>query len=390
MEPPVNGRDDFLREMASAQDQLLRRGSVLAHEKARLRRTLVPRASRRRGLLLPLFISLGAAATFLLVSRPRPALTFAVGTAGAEGEVGAAIIAPEVSAVDLRFSDGSLLALGPSGRARVTNMNERGAAILVERGHADVSVVPRKNGSWRVDVGPFAIHVKGTRFSFDWDPAAERLDFHLQKGAVEITAPCLDGGRSLAAGESLQASCRPTAPAPSVAAEPPRAAPPRPVPHVRGANEAGPTWRQLAGAQDYRGALDAALARGFDGECRRSSPADLLLLGDVARLAGDPDHAMRAYGAARRRRDGADRSAFAIGLIEFDQRHHYRTAAEWFEAYLREQPRGPLVEEAEGRLMEAWQRAGEPSKARQAAEDYLARHPAGQYADLARRTQRAE
>jgi hypothetical protein len=386
----MNGRDEFLREMASAQDELLRRGSALVPEqvKTRLRGGLVPKVSRPRRLLLPSLVALGAAAACLLVLRSPSALTFAVGAAGTEGEVGAAIIAPEVSAVDLRFSDGSLLALGPSGRARVTTIDERGAAILVERGHADVSVVPRKNGSWRVDVGPFAIHVKGTRFSFDWDPVAERLDFHLHRGAVEITAPCLAGGRALVAGESLQASCL------SPAAAPPRSTPP-PAPS---ADEGPPpsravpraSWRQLAATQDYRGALDAALQRGFDGECRRASPSDLLVLGDVARLAGDPEHAMQAYDAARRRREGSDRSAFAIGLIEFDHRHRYRRAAEWFETYVREQPRGPLVEEAEGRSMEAWQRAGEPSRAREAAQGYLARHPTGPYADLARRTKRSE
>src|SRR5262249_8088076 len=155
---------------AVAQDELLLHGSVLAHEKVRLRRAL-PRGARRRRFLLPVLISLGAAAACFLAMRPRGALTFAVGRAATEGEGGAAISAPEASAVELSFSDGSALALGPSGRARVTTIDRHGATILVERGHADVSVVPRRNGRWRVDVGPFAIHVKGTRFSFDWDPA---------------------------------------------------------------------------------------------------------------------------------------------------------------------------------------------------------------------------
>lgn len=390
-------RDDFLREMAAAQDELIQRGSVLAGEKERLRAELAPKVSPARRVLLPAFIALGAvtAGLLVLVTSARPALTFAVGKARLTGEVGAAIIAPEANSIELRFSDGSLLALGPSGRGRVTVLHERGASVLVERGHAEVSVVPRKNGRWRVDVGPFAIHVKGTRFSFDWDPASELLSFHLQTGTVEITAPCLDGGRSLGAGESLRVSCRPSQaqasvpPASEVQAVPvlepsPQEREPPPPPR------AVPVWQKLAGTHDYRGALDAALARGFEAECRRASPADLLLLGDVARLAGDPDHALHAYGAARKKRDEAGRSAFALGLIEFDHRQHYRRAAEWFALYIREQPRGALVEEAEGRLIEAWQRAGEVAKAKEAAEAYLARHSAGQYVDLALRTMRAE
>jgi hypothetical protein len=383
----MNGRDEFLAEMASAQDELVRRSRAVAYERVRLRGALIPR--RRRRLLFPVLLSLGAGAAGLVLARPRP-LRFAV--ADASGELGAAIVAPEASPVDLRFSDGSVLALGPSGRARVTTIDERGASILVERGHADVSVVPRKNGSWRVDIGPFAVHVKGTQFSFDWDPRAERLDFRLLRGAVVITAPCLEGGRPLVAGESFQASCRPAAagdagPTLGEAREVEEPVAPA-APRLRADDGEAQSWRQRAKAQDYRGALDAAIRHGFEAEIRRSSPTDLLLLGDVARLAGDPDRAIQAYEAARRKHAAGDRSAFAIGLIEFDQRHHYRRAAEWFETYVREQPRGPLVEESEGRLMEAWQQAGEASKARQAAEAYLGSHPGGQYVDLARRLKR--
>jgi hypothetical protein len=111
----------------------------------------------------------------------------------------------------------------------------------------------------------------------------------------------------------------------------------------------------------------------------------LLVLGDVARLAGDPERAVQAYEAAHRKHPTDDRSAFAIGLVEFDHWHRYRRAAEWFAAYLGEQPDGSLVDEARGRLMEAWQRAGEPAQARAIAEAYLTRSPNGQYADLARR-----
>jgi hypothetical protein len=385
----VNGRDDFLRDLAAAQDEVLRQRSIAGGVKARVRQTLARRTSRRRTWLVTLSVAAAALGVVAIVAVARRApLTFAVGDAGARGELGAPIVAAEAKPVDLVFSDGSYLALAPRGRARVTSIDERGAAILVERGRADVSVVPRKNGSWRVEMGPFEIHVKGTRFSLDWDPEAERLDFQLHKGAVVITAPCLAGGRALVAGESLQASCRAQPPeeegAPAVEA----VAPPTRA-RARGAAPApSPAWRPRAGAQDYRAALDAALSFGFERELRRSSPADLLLLGDVARLAGDPARAVQAYEAARRKHPTVDRSAFAIGLVEFDHRHRYRAAADWFATYLSEQPEGPLAEEAQGRLMEAWQRAGEISKARAVGEAYLSRHPRGQYADLARRLTR--
>jgi hypothetical protein len=377
--------------MASAQDQLLRHRSVVGEARARLRLAAAPRARRR--LAPAILAGAAAAAAIAALVAWRSPLTFAVGDDGVRGQLGAPIVAPASRPVDLVFSDGSYLALGPAGRARVTTIDHRGAAILVEHGHADVSVVPHRNGRWRVDVGPFEVLVKGTRFSISWDPDEERLDFQLHKGAVVITAPCLPGGRALVEGQSLRASCRAPRPAPSVAAAAPAERAPRPdegaapqAPPARSAaRPQASTWRQLAGEQDYRAALDAAVRAGFDREVRRSSPSDLLWLGDVARLAGDPARALLAYEAARQKRPAADRSAFAIGLVEFDHRHRYRRAADWFEAYIAEQPAGPLVEEAEGRLMEAWQRAGEPAKARAAGQQYLARHPRGLYSDLARR-----
>jgi outer membrane protein assembly factor BamD (BamD/ComL family) len=99
---------------------------------------------------------------------------------------------------------------------------------------------------------------------------------------------------------------------------------------------------------------------------------------------------LQAYEAARRKRATGDRSAFAIGLVEFDHWRRYRRAAEWFTTYVNEQPDGPLAEEAQGRLMEAWQRANEPGKARVAGRAYLARYPHGDYADLARHLTRTE
>jgi hypothetical protein len=56
----------------------------------------------------------------------------------------------------------------------------------------------------------------------------------------------------------------------------------------------------------------------------------------------------------------------------------------WFKTYLTERPKGPLMGDAIGRLMEARLRAGDRTGARTDAEGYLRRFPDGPYAAQAR------
>jgi hypothetical protein len=125
---------------------------------------------------------------------------------------------------------------------------------------------------------------------------------------------------------------------------------------------------------------------GWRAECARLGADDLVLLGDVARLAGDLNRAEEAYRAARRRFPAADRPTFALGLIAFEGHHDYAAAGDWFASYLRLYPRGPLAREAAGRLIESRLRAGDDGEARQAAASYLRAFPEGPHAALARRT----
>jgi FecR protein len=394
MERDMNQTEPFFRQVAAAQDQLLAEVSSVDRAARRMLEGPVPRA--RWTFAAPLILSAGvaAAAVFLFV-RARP-LGVERGDDHRAIAVGADIAARE-RPVALAFSDGSTMELDVASRARVAGLGAHGARIVVERGRAKISVVPRKGNDWHVEIGPFHVAVKGTRFSLQWDPDTERFDFDLEKGKVVITAACLDHARALEAGESLHASCRwqpadrqpaPVAAARQEAPEAPVAAAPlgaAPVDDRPRAHAAAPAWRQLASAQRYDEALAAAERGGFAGECRRRDASELLILGDVARLAGSPARAEQAYAAARAKRGAADRSAFGLGLVQFDQRRDYRGAATWFATYLREQPAGPLAEQAEGRVMDAWQRAGEPARAREAAQGYLTRYPRGAYADLARR-----
>ncbi|HEX6245102.1 MAG TPA: hypothetical protein VFZ61_29475, partial [Polyangiales bacterium] len=81
----------------------------------------------------------------------------------------------------------------------------------------------------------------------------------------------------------------------------------------------------------------------------------------------------------------ASTAAFTLGRMAFDQRARYADAARWFAVYLAEQPDGPLMGDARGRLLEAHQHLGNTAAARREAEGYLRRFPDGPYADQARR-----
>jgi hypothetical protein len=111
-----------------------------------------------------------------------------------------------------------------------------------------------------------------------------------------------------------------------------------------------------------------------------------LLLGDVARLAGEPEHAAHAYAAVRRRFAGspsAARAAFALGRLRVDTD---RAAAErWFDTYVREEPSGPLVAAAHDWLFELAVSSGEPGRRQARARSYLDLYPNGAHAEDARR-----
>ena len=114
---------------------------------------------------------------------------------------------------------------------------------------------------------------------------------------------------------------------------------------------------------------------------------ELLILADGARLFDRTPRALTALRVLRQRFPSspeAATAAFTMGRIAFEQSHAYSDAVRWFATYLREQPSGPLMGDAFGRLMEAHLRAGDQAGARSDAEQYLRRFPEGPYASQAR------
>ena len=146
-------------------------------------------------------------------------------------------------------------------------------------------------------------------------------------------------------------------------------------------------WRTFAKRGALREAFASAEAAGFARTCANASPAELLMLGDGARLSSNSRRAEEALLTLRRRYPHDPRraaAAFALGKVAFDQRGAYEQAAAWFATSLREQPGGPLARDASGRLIEALRRAHDAAGARRAAHDYLEKYPEGPHADLAR------
>jgi ferric-dicitrate binding protein FerR (iron transport regulator) len=120
----------------------------------------------------------------------RPALTFTVDGAEQSGQYVSAI---ERAPVTLRFSDASSVVATPGSRLRIEDTTPRGARVLLERGEASVRVVHSSSTAWTFAVGPFEVHVTGTRFDLSWDPAQEKCEVTLREGSVEIRGPSGSG-----------------------------------------------------------------------------------------------------------------------------------------------------------------------------------------------------
>jgi TolA-binding protein len=327
-------------------------------------------------------------------------------------------VAPDTAPVPLRFADGSEVTLEPRARARVTELGEHGARVLLERGGARVAVVHRAKTRWTIEAGPFEVAVTGTRFDVAWEPGDAVLSVAMEEGRVEISG-CGVSGRAVAGRESVKLACKtdqasdvppppPVAPAPvapptasspappAPLPAPPSAAPPAPSANAPAPSSAAPEalppapdWRRLAALDRYPEAFAAVDGARFDEECARADAASLLTLANVARLTAHTSHAERALLALRKRfpaTPSAAIAAFDLGTLSVDQRHDASMASRWFKAYLDEARDGPLAREALGRLIETRAQSGDRAGARAAARDYLARYPTGPRAELARST----
>lgn len=392
-------RGPSFEQLRSEQDELRARAGFL--KRAQARRGLARPTPRTKPWYqsrwsLGVALSVAASAALWLAWPTSSELAFTIGD-GQRAHAGTFVAAPADRELPLRFADGTRFALAAGTSARVASLDAQGAHLVLEKGRAVAAVVHRPDSRWRIDVGPFQVAVVGTRFDVSWDAATRVMELKLDQGAVRVSGGLISEALEVRAGQRLRAfaddarvelsggneEARPT-PEPSAESGQPKTAaldsatnaPAAAAPAVSSSNGT-PVWRTLAAAGKFRDALAAAEQAGFEAECRRGSGADLLALADAARLSGSAARAEQAYTAARGKLPGGGRASYGLGLVAFDQRGDFVRAANYFEAYLREQPGGALRAEATGRLMEAWQRAGRLSEAREVAQQYLARYPQG-------------
>jgi transmembrane sensor len=372
------------------------------------------RVSRSLAIAMAAALSVVAIAWFGFSRRSGP-LQFSVD--GAAGVAETWLAAPTARPLVVNFSDGTVLQIEPSSRARVADIDQHGASISLESGFIHADVVHTSHSAWRLIAGPFAIRVTGTRFDVRWDSASQKFSIAVRQGSVVVSGSIVGAERPVRAGEKLLVSvvqgrldlingetagagASGSSEEPGPGDEGPlgeKSTAAAPTPAVQGtsagsseasAKELAPgAWRDLAKSGDLRQAFAAAEARGFQSACDSATPSELLLLGDAARVSGRSDRATEALLALRRRYPRDPRraaAAFALGKVAFDQRHAYAQAAEWFATSAREQPTGPLAREASGRQIEALRNAGDSSGAQRTAREYLSRYPDGPHADIAR------
>jgi hypothetical protein len=318
----------------------------------------------------------------------RP-VSFEIGEAR-DGQLGDVIEAGAGTVTPISFSDGSALSLRDGGRIRVLTLDAGSARVLVEDGIVDAVIAHPKRGKtrWDFELGPYRVTVNGTKFRMAFHASDVSLRVSTEDGKVTVAGGCLQSPKMVSAGESLEASC------------PPREAPP-PDDTAAGVEPLAPTgelppapkpvrterWRELLAAGRLLEGMRAAERANFDQVCRTATAKELLALADAGRFFGPSKRAVAALGALRQRFPGtgeAGTAAFTLGRMVFEKEHAYAEAARWFETYLREQPTGPLMGDAFGRLMEARHRSGDLTGAHSSAEQYLRRFPEGPYAPEAR------
>ena len=383
----VGAARDAFSEGLTARQQ----AGLVRFEQAVARRTL--RSTSRVGAWAFGFgvVAVGAAAAVLMFQRGDAMLTFAVvnGTVSDGGYVRA----KAEGGTELRFSDGSSLALDPGTSTRVTDIDTHGSRVLLESGGAHVRVTHRPAAKWTIDAGPYSVQVVGTEFDVRWSGSEEVLDVQMHHGAIIVRGPLASGGLTMEAGQHLVANvkdgeifldatpgseaanmphARAELPEPTFVEPESPAAPTSPTSPTVHATRARPTVVRAVAAPGVDASWSKLIAQGDFRYVRRSDVARRTLLAERNRFP---------------RTVTAREAAFFLGGLAEDESGaaSAKTAVEWYERYMADSPTGTYAAQALGRQMILVHKSRGAAAARPIATEYLKHFPSGPYAAPARK-----
>jgi TolA-binding protein len=408
---------------AEGQSHLAARGrfveAAMEATRGRAQRSLAPRVV---ALAAAAVVALGA---WAVVTTARAPLTFAMGASRSPGHVLEYIVPGRGEELPLFFSDGSVVTLDPTARARVDRTTHAGAAVVVESGGVTANVVHSSATEWAFVAGPYVVRVTGTAFRLSWDPA-KALEIWMKAGSVVVRGPGAEAGVEVRdhflssaiqgpAGVTRRASTEDqqgatgasagaqhdtvagSSPPGAVAADEPVGPAMKPgAMAVRPARAGAPpgatdgtegeAWGALVARGEYARVIDAAGRRGLGATLSGADVDDVAALGDAARLTGKTALAERALLQLRGRFPATSRArsaAFLLGRMA-DDAGNPSGAVGWYERYLSEAPGGSLAAEALGRRMLALRRLNDVESTQRTAKEYLVRFPQGPHAGIAR------
>jgi transmembrane sensor len=289
------------------------------------------------------------------------------------------------------FGFGAAVTVAKGTRLDVLNQSPKEMLLALRHGVARFDIRPGGPRRWQIECGGTTVEVVGTEFVVERDPRVLRVA--VSRGKVLVrgervpdAVQALDAGREL----TIRYESQPNAVSgPEVASESASVEPPRSLKPAAGAD-----WRSAARRSEWQHAWQLLGADGLAREASRSDDVvDLLALADVARLSGHPEQAtapLRQIVQGHASDSRAAIAAFSLGKILLVQLGRAAEAASAFESAIALQLPASLVEDAEARLVEAYARAGDPQRARNAASIYRARFPAGRRAAEVQRWSPAE
>lgn len=313
----------------------------------------------------------GAIAARAGFGRPRPARRFgalAMGIVGAAAIVGviAARSRPPVEPTaptlagttfeapaggeTITLGDGSRAVLEARSKLTLLTVGARLVRVALEKGGAELDVVHADGKQFVVEARGYEIRVLGTRFRVRLGETtdAPAVEVQVTRGRVRVTRAHDDqDARVLGAGETWST-----------------ASPPAAAPESETAPPAHPKPPSNAGSSD--------------------TPRALLARAEAFRAANDPRAAARSFDALRVRYPGDARAglaAFELGRLRLDRLHDPRGAAEAFNDAIAVAPDAPFREDAQARLVEAYEAAGDRPRCLDARAAYLSRYPRGVHRD---------